>query len=97
MPASPVLSRRALRAGVFAAALLALLPARAEVELDGRHASPESIARIARGETLRIAPAALARVRQSHQVLLDAARSGQKIYGLTVGVGLNKDRDMVDA
>lgn len=97
MPVSSVLPRRALHAGVFAAILLALPPARAEVELDGRQASPESIARIARGETLRIAPAALARVRQSHEVLLAAARAGQKIYGLTVGVGLNKDRDMVDA
>lgn len=97
MSVSPVLPRRALHAGVFAVMLLALLPARAEVELDGRHASPESIARIARGETLRIAPAALARVRQSHAVLLAGARAGQKIYGLTVGVGLNKDRDMVDA
>ncbi|TDF67592.1 histidine ammonia-lyase [Cupriavidus sp. L7L] len=72
-------------------------PAFADVELDGRNATPESIVRIARGESVRISPAARQRVRQAHDVLLDAARAGKQIYGLTVGVGLNKDRSMVDA
>lgn len=69
----------------------------ADVTLDGRTATPESITRIAQGEPVRITPAARERVRQSHQLLLDAARQGQQIYGLTVGVGENKDREMVDA
>ena len=30
-------------------------------------------------------------------MLLNAAKDGQKIYGLTVGVGLNKDKKFVDA
>ena len=29
--------------------------------------------------------------------MLNAAKDGQKIYGLTVGVGLNKDKKFVDA
>ena len=73
------------------------LAAIASVELDGRYVTPEAIARIAQGEPALIAPAARERVRQSHQLLLDAARQGQQIYGLTVGVGENKDREMVDA
>lgn len=69
----------------------------ADVALDGRSATPETITRIAQGESVRITPEARERVRQSHQLLLDAARQGQQIYGLTVGVGENKDREMVDA
>jgi histidine ammonia-lyase len=73
------------------------LNAHATVELDGRHAGPDTITRIALGEAVAVAPAALERVRRSHEVLMAAAAAGQKIYGLTVGVGLNKDRQMVDA
>ncbi|KVD77353.1 HAL/PAL/TAL family ammonia-lyase [Burkholderia ubonensis] len=79
-----------------ALALLAALPAFADVTLDGRSATPESIARIADGEAVAIAPAARERVVAAHDVLLKAAAAGQQIYGLTVGVGLNKDRKMVD-
>lgn len=83
----------------FALSIAASCPvsAIADVTLDGRTATPEAITRIARGEAVRIAPEAHERVRQSHQLLLDAARHGQQIYGLTVGVGENKDREMVDA
>lgn len=73
------------------------LSANADVELDGRNVTPEAIARIAHGEPVRITSAARERVAQSHKLLLDAARQGQQIYGLTVGVGENKDREMVDA
>lgn len=73
------------------------LNAAADVTLDGRTVTPETITRIAHGEAVRITPEARERVRQSHQLLLDAARQGQQIYGLTVGVGENKDREMVDA
>lgn len=37
------------------------------------------------------------KVKKAHEILLSAAKDGQKIYGLTVGVGLNKDRSFVDA
>jgi histidine ammonia-lyase len=72
-------------------------PARADVTLDGKSATPESIAAIAQGQPVKIAPEALKRIEQAHRVLLQAAAEGQTIYGLTVGVGLNKDRAMVDA
>ena len=37
------------------------------------------------------------KIKKAHEILLSAAKDGQKIYGLTVGVGLNKDRSFVDA
>lgn len=73
------------------------LHAHATVELDGRNATPDAISRIALGEPVQVAPPAMERVKKAHQVLMAAAAAGQKIYGLTVGVGQNKDRDMVDA
>ncbi|MGY2286812.1 HAL/PAL/TAL family ammonia-lyase [Pseudomonas gingeri] len=66
------------------------------VQLDGRSITPAIIAQVADGEPVTVAASATQRVAQGHQVLLEAARHGQKIYGLTVGVGLNKDRKMVD-
>lgn len=66
------------------------------VQLDGHAITPAIIAQVADGESITVASAAVKRVEQGHQVLIEAARSGQKIYGLTVGVGLNKDRSMVD-
>ncbi|EGC1291252.1 aromatic amino acid lyase [Salmonella enterica] len=68
----------------------------ATVTLDGHSITPAIIASIADGEAVAIAPAAAERVKKAHQVLIEAAQNGQKIYGLTVGVGLNKDRPMVD-
>jgi histidine ammonia-lyase len=82
---------------VSSLALFAPRSAFADVTLDGRTASPETIARIADGQSLAIALAARRRLAIAHNVLLRAAASGQQIYGLTVGVGLNKDRRMIDA
>jgi len=88
--------------GKFALSLLSLLVfsysslSLATVTLDGHSITPAQISSVAAGEPVAIAPAALARVKQANQVLIDAAQNGQKIYGLTVGVGLNKDRPMVD-
>ncbi|MEK2605707.1 HAL/PAL/TAL family ammonia-lyase [Burkholderia arboris] len=89
--------QRFLMRSAVALALFAAVPAFADVTLDGRSATPESIARIADGEAVSIAPSARQRVVAAHDVLLKAAAAGQQIYGLTVGVGLNKDREMVDA
>ena len=69
----------------------------AEVTLDGRSATPELIAAIADGESVKIAPAAMKQAEDAFQALCKAAGEGQMIYGLTVGVGLNKDRKFVDA
>jgi histidine ammonia-lyase len=69
----------------------------ADLTLDGRTASPETIARIADGESIAITPAARRRLAVAHDVLLGAAAGGQPIYGLTVGVGFNKNRTMIDA
>jgi histidine ammonia-lyase len=76
--------------------LFGALPAAAEIMLDGHAVTPGQIARIADGEAVQVAPDALKRVEHAHLLLLEAAKSGQKIYGLTVGVGLNKDRKMLD-
>ena len=81
------------------AGMLLLIPAlacQATVVLDGKSATPEAIARIAQGEDVQVTQAASARVAQGHDLILEAAAEGQRIYGLTVGVGLNKDRQMVD-
>lgn len=88
---------RFARCALLALALQHASHAFAEVLLDGRSATPETIAAIADGEQVALAPAALQRVARSHAVLLEAAQAGQQIYGLTTGVGLNKDRAMVDA
>jgi len=69
----------------------------AEVTLDGRTATPERITAIAQGESVKIAPAAMKQAEDAFRVLCKAAGEGQMIYGLTVGVGLNKDRKFVDA
>ncbi|WP_323121223.1 HAL/PAL/TAL family ammonia-lyase [Burkholderia alba] len=89
--------QRLIVRGAAALMLLAAAPAFADVMLDGHSATPDLIARIADGEAVSIAPAARQRVTAAHDVLLEAAAAGQQIYGLTVGVGLNKDRKMVDA
>lgn len=68
----------------------------AAVTLDGKSITPALIARVAAGESVAVNAAAMHTVTQAHQVLINAAQNGLKIYGLTVGVGLNKDRPVVD-
>lgn len=81
--------------------LLALLIASsahaAPVTLDGEHTTAADIAAIAHGETVAIADSAQARVEKSFAVLLATAKTGQPIYGFTVGVGWNKDRTFINA
>jgi histidine ammonia-lyase len=67
------------------------------VQLDGRSITPAMIVRVAGGEAVRVASSALKQVTRAHAVLLKAAANGQEIYGLTVGVGKNKDHVVVDA
>lgn len=84
-----------IKAGLLTVGVLNVFAA--PVVLDGEHTSSFELTQIAKGEKVEIAGSALKRVIKSHNVLLEAAVSGQKIYGLTVGVGLNKDQKMVNA
>lgn len=85
-----------LQAGILFILLAALLSAQS-ITLDGRKITTKDIKAISDGAVVKIDKDALKRVQKSHDILLDAAKEGQKIYGLTVGVGLNKDKEMVDA
>lgn len=78
-------------------AMLALSLSASDITLDGKGVTPQEIARIANGAKVKIDDAAMQKVKKAHEILLSAAKDGQKIYGLTVGVGLNKDRSFVDA
>lgn len=49
------------------------------------------------GKHVRIDPAAMERMKKSNQLLMLAAEQGVPVYGLTVGVGLNKDKSLFDA
>lgn len=68
------------------------------VVLDGAHLTMEDAWKVAQGEAdVAIAPEALDRVLKSHQLVMATASSGKPVYGLTVGVGLNKDRSLFKA
>ena len=82
---------------VAAAVLFQATTLSADVTLTGHNATPEQIAAIADGERVQIAAEAMRQVEKAHKVLVQAAAEGQMIYGLTVGVGLNKDRTFVNA
>lgn len=69
----------------------------ANVLLNGRNTTPEMIVRVAKGEAVAVDGESLDKVERAYAVLLQGAKEGQEIYGLTVGVGWNKDRKMVDA
>ena len=76
---------------------LSLSSANAMVTLDGTSLDASQITRVANGEKIEITKEALQKVRKSHEVLIAAASSGHKIYGLTVGLGVNKETEMVNA
>lgn len=69
----------------------------AQIILDGKNLNIKDIKNISNGEKVEISKDALEVVKKSHDTLLNAAKQGHKIYGLTVGVGLNKDKEMVNA
>lgn len=82
---------------VVGACLFFSSPVMADVLLNGRSATPEMIVRVAKGEAVAVDGESLDKVERAYAVLLQGAKEGQEIYGLTVGVGWNKDRKMVDA
>ncbi|CZE46289.1 HAL/PAL/TAL family ammonia-lyase [Campylobacter geochelonis] len=79
------------------AALLALSLNASSITLNGESITPKDIVLVSNGAKVEISKSALNKVDKAHNVLLQAAKDGQKIYGLTVGVGLNKDKSFVDA
>ncbi|PID63040.1 MAG: sugar transporter [Gammaproteobacteria bacterium] len=68
-----------------------------DVTLDGKNVTPAQINAIAEGATVAIDDNAKKQAEKSFDVLLEAAKTGQKIYGFTVGVGWNKDKTFVNA
>lgn len=69
----------------------------ATVTLDGRTLTQAQAWAVADGEEVAIAPEAMKHLTDSYNLVMTAARQGVEIYGLTVGVGLNKDHHLFDA
>ena len=83
---------------VLATAIAAVAgTAGATVTLNGRDLTQAEARRVAAGEEVAIAPEAMKWLADSHNLVMTAARNGIEIYGLTVGVGLNKDHKLFDA
>lgn len=76
---------------------LAALSANATVTLTGKTLTQEEAWRVAEGEEVAISPEAMKQVTDSNRLVMTAARQGVEIYGLTVGVGLNKDHKLFEA
>lgn len=69
-----------------------------EIVLNGQGLTPAQVTQVAKNKVrVKISPDARKRVKRSQELLMLAARKGHKIYGLTVGVGQNKDKKMLDA
>ncbi|TLY61207.1 MAG: aromatic amino acid lyase [Gammaproteobacteria bacterium] len=64
--------------------------------LSGEPLTLEEIVEVAQqGRPVELAPAARARVGAAFEAVLAAARAHQPVYGLTTGVGWNKDQDVL--
>lgn len=72
--------------------------AKSTITLDGEHLSIDQAWSIALGDNgVKIASNAMERMEKSYDLVMTAAHSGTPVYGLTVGVGLNKDQPIFDA
>lgn len=70
----------------------------ATITLDGSNLTIEDAWTIAEGKAnVAIAPEAMKRLDDSHKLVMASAAKGQVVYGLTVGVGLNKDQKLFTA
>lgn len=70
----------------------------ATITLDGSNLTIEDAWTIAEGKAdVAIAPEALKKLDESHKLVMASAAKGQAVYGLTVGVGLNKDQKLFTA
>jgi histidine ammonia-lyase len=68
-------------------------PARANVALDGHELTLSRVVAVAReGASVSVRKSVMARVQRSYDLLFEAAREDKPIYGLTRGVGENKDK-----
>lgn len=86
-----------IAASVATSLLLLSGAANATVTLTGADLTQDQAWRIAQGEEVAISKKAMKQVTDSNRLVMAAARSGVEIYGLTVGVGLNKDHHLFDA
>lgn len=84
-------------ASVATSLLLLSGAANATVTLTGADLTQDQAWRIAQGEEVAISKKAMKQVTDSNRLVMAAARAGVEIYGLTVGVGLNKDHHLFDA
>lgn len=86
-----------IAASVATSLLLLSGAANATVTLTGADLTQDQAWRIAQGEEVAISQKAMQQVTDSNRLVMAAARAGIEIYGLTVGVGLNKDHYLFDA
>lgn len=86
-----------IAASVATSLLLLFRCANATVTLTGADLTQDQAWRIAQGEEVAISKKAMKQVTDSNRLVMAAARAGVEIYGLTVGVGLNKDHHLFDA
>jgi len=86
-----------IAASVATSLLLLSVAANATVTLTGADLTQDQAWRIAQGEEVAISKKAMKQVTDSNRLVMAAARAGVEIYGLTVGVGLNKDHHLFDA
>lgn len=86
-----------IAASVATSLLLLSGAANATVTLTGADLTQDQAWRIAQGEEVAISKKAMKQVADSNRLVMAAARAGVEIYGLTVGVGLNKDHHLFDA
>lgn len=86
-----------IAASVATSLLLLSGAANATVTLTGADLTQDQAWRIAQGEEVAISQKAMQQVTDSNRLVMAAARAGIEIYGLTVGVGLNKDHHLFDA
>ncbi|MFT4535824.1 MAG: histidine ammonia-lyase [Saprospiraceae bacterium] len=71
-------------------------PISKEIILDGQKLTPAEVVSIGQNKAkVSISKSAAKRVDSGYRLLIKAAEAGQKIYGLTVGVGENKDRPVL--
>ena len=78
---------------LFSANVFAASP----VKLTGYDLTLEEVMDVAEGADVIIDPAAIEQMKKSHKLLMAFAAEGRPVYGLTVGVGLNKDKSIFDA
>lgn len=86
-----------IAASVATSLLLLSGAANATVTLTGADLTQDQAWRIAQGEEVAISKKAMKQVTDSNRLVMAAARAGVEIYGLTIGVGLNKDHHLFDA